>query len=65
MKPDYIAQSEALLQEIAAGLKESERLRRETLLALLTAEGVRVPNADSLDNSELRKLLDQHFDRAA
>jgi hypothetical protein len=31
----------------------------------LTAEGVDVPNARSLDSDALRKLLDQHYDRAA
>lgn len=65
MKVDHIARAEALLREVAAGRRESERLRRETLLALLAAEGVHVRDPHLLDSDALRKLLDQHYDRRA
>ena len=65
MGVDHIARAEATLREVMAGRGETERLRRETLLALLTAEGVDVPGAHLLDSAALRKLLNQHYDKAA
>jgi hypothetical protein len=65
MSVDHIARAKAYVREAMDGLADRERLRHKTLLALLTAEGVDVPNARSLDSDALRKLLDQHYDQAA
>lgn len=65
MGVDHVARAQAYLREAMAGLSDRERLRRETLLALLTAAGIDVPDPDALDSDALRKLLDQHYERAA
>jgi hypothetical protein len=45
--------------------EELERLRRQTLLGLLTARGIEVPHADKLDSEALREILDREQARAA
>ncbi|HET7462679.1 MAG TPA: hypothetical protein VFJ82_15600 [Longimicrobium sp.] len=36
-----------------------EELRKKTLLALLVANGIHLPNAEQLDSAALRRVLDE------
>lgn len=65
MSSDLIAQARAHLEAARLDPVELERLRRQTLLGILIAKGVPVPNADALDSVALQELLDRYATRAA
>ncbi|HEU0052935.1 MAG TPA: hypothetical protein VFQ39_07145 [Longimicrobium sp.] len=49
-----------LLETAKPDLVKRERLRRLTILGLLQAKGVEVPNAEMLDSVALQMILDRH-----
>lgn len=65
MDSDKLAQIIARYEALKPDYEELERLRRKTLLGLLTARGVDVPGADKLDSKALQDLLDRESARAA
>lgn len=65
MSSDTLAQIIARLEAMKPDYEELERLRRKTLLGLLIARGIDVPDAGKLDSKALQEILDREKARAA
>ncbi|HEX8694689.1 MAG TPA: hypothetical protein VF746_19850 [Longimicrobium sp.] len=60
-----LAQILARYEALKPDYEELERLRRKTVLNLLIARGIDVPDADKLDSKALQEILDREAARAA
>ncbi|HET7232975.1 MAG TPA: hypothetical protein VFJ16_23400 [Longimicrobium sp.] len=61
----HVENARRMLEEWRPDPAVREELRKKTLLALLVANNIRVPNADRLDSAALRRVLDAATDKAA